>query len=114
MAKKLMKGCVAVAEAAIRGGCRFFAGYPITPQSDIPEYLSAHLPDVGGTFIQGESEVASINMLLHRRQTEIRHLNGAIADYGDRLGVSSPLNRMLTELVSCEQENYDAVYVKKP
>ena len=63
MAKMLMKGNEAVAEAAVRGGCRFFAGYPITPQSEIPEYLSARLPEVGGVFIQGESEVASINMV---------------------------------------------------
>lgn len=63
MTKLLMKGCEAVAEAAVRGGCRFFAGYPITPQSAIPEYLSWRLPEVGGVFIQGESEVASINMV---------------------------------------------------
>ena len=60
MAKILMKGCEAVAEAAVRGGCRFFAGYPITPQNEIPEYLSWRLPEVGGAFVQGESEVASI------------------------------------------------------
>lgn len=63
MAKKLMKGCEAVAEAAVLGGCRFYAGYPITPQSALPEYLAWRLPEVGGTFIQGESEVASINMV---------------------------------------------------
>ena|GEM_PF-5518229 len=61
MAKVLMKGCEAVAEAAVRAGCRFFAGYPITPQNEIPEYLSRRLPEVGGVFIQGESEVASVN-----------------------------------------------------
>ena len=64
MAKVLMKGAEAFAEAAIRGGCRYFFGYPITPQNEIPEYMSAHLPEVGGTYIQGESEVASINMVL--------------------------------------------------
>ncbi len=63
MAKILMKGCEAVAEAAVRGGCRFFAGYPITPQNEIPEYLSWRLPEVGGQFVQGESEVASISMV---------------------------------------------------
>lgn len=60
---KLMKGCDAVAEAAVRAGCRFYAGYPITPQSNIPEYLANRMPEVGGVFIQGESEVASINMI---------------------------------------------------
>ena len=58
-----MKGCEAIAEAAVRAGCRFFAGYPITPQNEIPEYFSRRLPEVGGTFVQGESEVASVNMV---------------------------------------------------
>ena len=61
--KRFMKGNEAIAEAAVRGGCRFFAGYPITPQNEIPEYLSWRLPEVGGAFVQGESEVSSINMV---------------------------------------------------
>jgi len=64
MAKVLMKGTEAIAEAAIQAGCRHFFGYPITPQNEIPEYMSAHLPKHGGVYIQGESEVASINMVL--------------------------------------------------
>ena len=63
MEKRFMKGCEAIAEAAIRGGCRFFAGYPITPQNEIPEYFARRMPEVGGIFLQGESEVASINMV---------------------------------------------------
>lgn len=63
MSKVFMKGNEAIAEAAVRGGCRFFAGYPITPQNEIPEYLSRRLPEVGGVFVQGESEVASVNMV---------------------------------------------------
>ena len=63
MAKKLMKGCEAVAEAAIQAGCHYFFGYPITPQNDIPEYMAARLPKVGGCFLQAESEVAAINMV---------------------------------------------------
>lgn len=63
MDRKFMKGCEAIAESAVRAGCRFFAGYPITPQNEIPEYMSRALPQVGGTFVQGESEVASVNML---------------------------------------------------
>ena len=58
-----MKGCEAIAEAAVRAGCRFFAGYPITPQNEIPEYFARRLPEVGGNFVQGESEVASVNMV---------------------------------------------------
>jgi 2-oxoglutarate/2-oxoacid ferredoxin oxidoreductase subunit alpha len=63
MAKKLMKGCEAIGEAAIQAGCRLFFGYPITPQNEIPEYLSGRLPQVGGVFVQAESEVAASNML---------------------------------------------------
>ena len=58
-----MKGCEAIAEAGVRAGCRFFAGYPITPQNEIPEYFARRMPEVGGVFVQGESEVASVNML---------------------------------------------------
>ena len=58
-----MKGTEAIAEAAVRAGCRFFAGYPITPQNEVPEYMSRRLPEVGGVFVQGESEVASVNMV---------------------------------------------------
>ena len=57
-----MKGNEAIAEAAIRAGCRFYAGYPITPQNEIPEYMSWRMPDVNGVFIQAESELAAINM----------------------------------------------------
>ena len=77
MAKILMKGNEAVAEAAVRGGCRFFAGYPLTPQSEIPEYLSSRLPEVGGVFIQGESEVASINMVYGAATSGVRAMTGS-------------------------------------
>ncbi len=63
MAKKLMKGCEAIGEAAVQAGCRLFFGYPITPQNEIPEYMSGRLPQVSGTFVQAESEVAAVNML---------------------------------------------------
>jgi len=63
MAKKLMKGCEAIGEAAVQCGCRLFFGYPITPQNEIPEYMSGRLPQVGGVFVQAESEVAASNML---------------------------------------------------
>ena len=63
MSKKvLMKGNEAFAEAAIRGGCRYYFGYPITPQNEIPEYMSRELPKHGGHFIQAESEICAINM----------------------------------------------------
>jgi len=63
MARVLMKGNEAIGEAAIRAGCRFFFGYPITPQSEVPEYLAKRFPEVGGHFIQAESEVAASNMI---------------------------------------------------
>ncbi|WP_298034237.1 3-methyl-2-oxobutanoate dehydrogenase subunit VorB [uncultured Dysosmobacter sp.] len=63
MSRAFVKGGDAIAEAAIRAGCRFFAGYPITPQNEIPEYFAKHLPEAGGSFVQGESETASINMV---------------------------------------------------
>jgi 2-oxoglutarate ferredoxin oxidoreductase subunit alpha len=58
MAKVLMKGNEAIGEAAIRAGCKNYFAYPITPQSEVAEYLSKRLPEEGGVFLQGESEVA--------------------------------------------------------
>ncbi|MHC4943864.1 MAG: 3-methyl-2-oxobutanoate dehydrogenase subunit VorB [Planctomycetota bacterium] len=63
MAKVLMKGCEAIGESAVRAGCRNFFGYPITPQTEVPEYLARRFPEVDGLFVQAESEVAAINML---------------------------------------------------
>lgn len=63
MAKELWKGNEAIAEAAVKAGCKYFFGYPITPQNEIPEYMSMRLPQVGGCFLQAESEVAAINMV---------------------------------------------------
>ena len=60
----LMTGNEAMAEGAVRAGCRFYYGYPITPQNEVPEYMSRRMPEVGGTFIQSESELAAINMVL--------------------------------------------------
>jgi 2-oxoglutarate ferredoxin oxidoreductase subunit alpha len=64
MAKVLMKGNEAIAEAAIRAGCDAYFGYPITPQTELLEYMSKRMPELGRTFVQGESEVASVNMVL--------------------------------------------------
>lgn len=62
MAKELMKGNEAIGEAAIRAGCKLFFGYPITPSTEIVEYLAKYLPKAGGLVLQGEDENASINM----------------------------------------------------
>ena len=61
--KVLMKGNEALAEAAMRAGCRFFFGYPITPQTELAAYMSKRMPKVGGTYLQAESEIAAINMV---------------------------------------------------
>ena len=60
----MMKGNVAIAEAAVRAGIAVYAGYPITPSTEVMEYLSARLPDLGRTFLQAESELAAINMVM--------------------------------------------------
>lgn len=61
--KVLMKGNEAIAEAAIAAGCRFYFGYPITPQTEIAAYMAKRMPKIGGTFLQAESEIAAINMV---------------------------------------------------
>src|SRR5690554_480035 len=63
MKKTLMKGNEAIALAAIKGGCEAFFGYPITPQNEVPEYLSKHMKNENQVFLQAESEVAAINMV---------------------------------------------------
>ena len=73
MSEKLMvKGNEAMAEAAIRAGCRLYFGYPITPQSELTEYMARRLPEVKGTFLQSESEVAAVNMIYGASSTGTR------------------------------------------
>lgn len=90
MEKTLMKGTEAIAEAAIQAGCKYFFGYPITPQNEIPEYMSRRLPEVDGVYLQAESELAASNMLL-----------GAAA-VGERVmtSSSSPGISLMSEAVS--------------
>ena len=63
MSKILLHGTEAICEGALRNGCRAFFGYPITPQNEVPEYMSVKMPQLGGVFVQAESEVAAINMV---------------------------------------------------
>lgn len=70
--KTLMKGNEAVVQAAIAAGCKAFFGYPITPQNEIPEYMSAKLGETGGVFLQSESELAAINMVYGAACTGVR------------------------------------------
>lgn len=73
----LMKGNEAIAEAAIRAGCRFFSGYPITPQTEIPEYMAARMPEVSGCYLQAESEVSAINMIFGAAGTGVRAMTSS-------------------------------------
>jgi len=68
----LMKGNEAIAEAAIRAGCRHYFGYPITPQTEIAAYMAKKMPKIGGVFLQAESEIASINMVYGAAATGMR------------------------------------------
>ncbi|MCK9225709.1 MAG: 3-methyl-2-oxobutanoate dehydrogenase subunit VorB [Candidatus Muirbacterium halophilum] len=72
MAKEFIKGNEAIGKAAIMAGLDCYFGYPITPQSEIPEYLAAEMPKVGKVFLQAESEVAAINMVYGAAGTGIR------------------------------------------
>lgn len=63
MKKLMMKGVEAIGEGAVKAGCRNYFGYPITPQSELTEYMARRLPEVGGSFLQAESEVAAVNMI---------------------------------------------------
>ncbi|MFY9381514.1 MAG: 3-methyl-2-oxobutanoate dehydrogenase subunit VorB [Eubacteriales bacterium] len=77
MPKVLMKGNEAIAEAAINAGCLHYFGYPITPQTEISEYLAKRLPKVGGVLIQAESEIAAINMVLGASAAGVRAMTSS-------------------------------------
>jgi len=102
MSRVFMKGCEAIAEAAVRAGCRFFAGYPITPQNEIPEYFARRMPDVKGCFVQGESEIASINMVYGAASAGTRSMTSS----------SSPGISLKSEGISyCASARIPMVYV---
>lgn len=75
--KVLMKGNEALAEAAIQAGCRHFFGYPITPQTELAAYMSKRMPKIGGTYLQAESEVAAINMVLGAAAAGVRAMTSS-------------------------------------
>jgi 2-oxoglutarate ferredoxin oxidoreductase subunit alpha len=74
---KMVKGNEAIGEAAIRAGCRFFFGYPITPQSELPAYMARRMPEVKGTYLQAESELAAINMVLGASAAGVRAMTSS-------------------------------------
>ncbi|MCI9273106.1 MAG: 3-methyl-2-oxobutanoate dehydrogenase subunit VorB [Clostridiales bacterium] len=73
----LMKGNEALAEAAIQAGCRHFFGYPITPQTELAAYMSKKMPKIGGTYLQAESEIAAINMVLGAASAGVRAMTSS-------------------------------------
>ena len=75
--RQLCQGNVAVVKGAVLAGCRAYYGYPITPASEIAEYAARYIPEVGGTFVQAESEVASINMVYGAASTGVRVMTGS-------------------------------------
>ena len=75
--KVLMKGNEAVAESAIRAGCRHFFGYPITPQTEVAAYFAKRMPKIGGTYLQAESEIAAINMVLGAGGSGVRAMTSS-------------------------------------
>ena len=77
MAKQLIKGNEAIVKGAILAGCRTFFGYPITPASEIAEAAAKYFPKVGGSFVQAESEVASINMVYGSASTGLRTMTAS-------------------------------------
>lgn len=86
----LMKGNEALAEAAIRAGCKHFFGYPITPQTELAAYMSKRMPKVGGTYLQAESELAAANMVLGASAAGVRAMTSS----------SSPGISLKTEAIS--------------
>ena len=77
MERNLMKGNEALAEAAIRAGCKCFFGYPITPQTELAAYMSKRMNKAGGVFLQAESEIAAINMVLGAASTGVRAMTSS-------------------------------------
>ncbi len=75
--KVLMKGNEALGEAAIRAGCRHFFGYPITPQTELAAYMSKRMPKIGGTYLQAESELAAVNMVLGASAAGVRAMTSS-------------------------------------
>ena len=75
--KVLMKGNEALAEAAIASGCKHFFGYPITPQTEVAAYMSKRMPKLGGVYLQAESEVAAINMVLGAAAAGVRAMTSS-------------------------------------
>ena len=93
--KVLMKGNEAIAEAAIRAGCRHYFGYPITPQTEVAAYMAKRMPKIGGVFLQAESELAAVNMVLGAAAAGKRAMTSSSAQARAWAG-SSPPSRIIS------------------
>ena len=136
----LMKGNEAIAEAAIRAGCRHYFGYPITPQTEIAAYMAKKMPKIGGVFLQAESEIASINMVYGAAAAGVRVMTSSsspgislkaeglsyiagsdvpalvvnVQRGGPGLGGIQPSQSERTQQKSCYQIRSDGRQMKKP
>ena len=99
--KQLMRGSQVIGEAAIRAGCRFYAGYPITPQTEVMHYMAKKMVQIGGNFVQAESEVAAINMVYGAAAAGARVLTSS----------SSPGISPKSERILCVSLNESLIFV---
>jgi len=105
--KLLMKGNEVIAEAAIRAGCRHYFGYPITPQTEIAHYMAKKMPEVGGTFVQAESEIAAINMVYGAASAGVRVMTSSsspgisLKQEGISYAAGAELPAVIVNIVRC-------------
>ncbi|NLL04552.1 MAG: 3-methyl-2-oxobutanoate dehydrogenase subunit VorB [Clostridiaceae bacterium] len=105
--KLLMKGNEVIAEAAIRAGCKHYFGYPITPQTEIAHYMAKKMPEVGGTFVQAESEIAAINMVYGAASAGVRVMTSSsspgisLKQEGISYAAGAELPAVIVNIVRC-------------
>lgn len=105
--KLLMKGNEVIAEAALRAGCKHYFGYPITPQTEIAHYLAKKMPEVGGTFVQAESEIAAINMVYGAASAGVRVMTSSsspgisLKQEGISYAAGAELPAVIVNIVRC-------------
>ncbi len=105
--KLLMKGNEVIAEAALRAGCKHYFGYPITPQTEIAHYMAKKMPEVGGTFVQAESEIAAINMVYGAASAGVRVMTSSsspgisLKQEGISYAAGAELPAVIVNIVRC-------------
>lgn len=103
----LMKGNEVIAEAALRAGCRSYFGYPITPQTEVAHYMAKKMEQIGGTFVQAESEVAAINMVYGAASTGVRAMTSSsspgisLKQEGISYSAGAELPMVIIDIVRC-------------